>query len=150
MRFPLWSKILGILLGILLSAGVTYAAVYVYNVSVPSSVSVKTETASQPGLTVSPTSISFGEIAPGQSTGEKSISITNVGDKGVNLRFEVTGLPSGLTLYVFDVNQMWYTVPWDSLQSLPIATNRTHKFYVKASENAAPGSYNFTIVIKEK
>ena len=153
MRSPLWSKILGIVIGILLGAGVAYAAVYVYNVSIPSSVSVETETTSQPGLNVSPSPLAFDEIAPGQSTGEKSITLNNVGDKDVNLTCQVSGLASGLTLYTMDVGAgytYWRTVPADIGGPLAKGSTRTQKFYVKAADTAVTGSYNFTIVIKEK
>jgi len=41
MKIPLWSKALGIIIGFLLGAGVTYAAVqYCYEVEVPASVVV--------------------------------------------------------------------------------------------------------------
>jgi hypothetical protein len=147
---PLWSKVLGIVLGILIGAGVVYAATYEYRVEVPSGITVASEVETVPGLQVSPTTLDFGEVAPGKSSGAVSVNVTNIGDRGVSHYIDVTGLPEGMTLYVYMAGDgVWRECPHGYWYVYDPGATRTYNFYLACSANVTEDSYNFTIVIRE-
>jgi len=153
MKSPLWSKILGVVLGICLGAGVTYAATYDYTVDVPSSVTVASEVIVDPGLQISPTTLDFGEVAPGQSTGPVTAQLTNIGDRGISLYFDVANLPEGSTLYyavsIRNPYPLWYEVPHNDSVMLYSGASCELQFYLAASASMVDGPYSFTITIRE-
>jgi hypothetical protein len=150
MKSPVWGKVLGIVLGILIGGGVVYAATYEYTVEVPSGVTVASEVVAEPGLEVNPTTLDFGEVAPGLSSSAVSINVTNVGDRGVSHYIDVTGLPEGMTLYVYTLpNAAWHECPYGYYYVNDPDSTRTYSFYLACSENVTDDSYNFTIVIRE-
>ena len=150
MKSPLWSKVLGVLLGIFIGAGVTYAAVFDYRADVPSGITVSADVEVVPGFEVTPDSLDFGFVAPGYSSSEVSLSVKNVGDKGAKHRVEVQGRPSGMKMYVFTTpDGAWREVPHEYWYVNNPGSTRAYKFYISCSGTVAEGSHNFTIVIRE-
>lgn len=150
MKLPLWSRLLGVALGIFIGAGAVYAATYEYRVDVPSSLTVASEVVVDPGLQVSPTSVDFGEVAPGLSSGAVSINVTNIGDRGVSLYFDIVNLPSDMTLYVYcNSDGVWRECPHGYWYIYNPGVTQSFNFHISCLESVADAPYNFTIVIRE-
>ena len=87
-----------VLLGLLLGAGVTYAA-YQYRASVSMRGEIVATTTS--GLAITPSSIDFAGMVPGSKGPIRTLEVSNVGDIALTtIRFNATGLPAGVVLLV--------------------------------------------------
>ncbi len=154
MKSPLWSRVLGVILGMFIGAGVVYAVTYEYRTEMPSNVTVASNVTAEPGLQVTPTSLNLGTLQPGQTSSAVSIEVTNIGDRSVGLYFDVTNLPSGMTLYVNQscCDSNWHACPYDYGGMLEPGATHSHyyRFYVSCSSSVAVDSYNFTTIIREQ
>lgn len=148
MKSPLWSKVLGVCLGILIGAGVAYAATYEYRAEVPASITVAIDVETVPGIEVTPTSLDFGTVAPGQSSGEVTIDVENIGDRGVAYYFDVIDLPVGMSVYVYR-GGVWHELPAGGWSVSDPSSILTYRFYMSCLETVSEGPYSVTIVIRE-
>ena len=87
-----------VLLGLLLGAGVTYAA-YQYRASVSMRGEIVATTT--PGLAITPGIVDFAGMVPGAKSPVRTLEITNAGDITLTrIRFNATGLPTGVIFLV--------------------------------------------------
>lgn len=90
--------ILLVLLGLLLGAGIAYAA-YQYRASV--SMRGEIVTIPEPGLVVSPGTVDFAGMVAGAKGPVRTLEVTNAGDVALRvIRFNATGLPAGVVFLV--------------------------------------------------
>ena len=165
MKSPLWSKVLGVLLGIFIGAGVTYAAVhYSYHVEAVASVEVgEGPTEFEPGLSISPTTLDFGKIYPNTGPGSDHMSekialnVTNIGDVRVSLKLTVDNVPETLGVQADDLNNMSFepgtepgtrkiTMSGHAWKADPGETYVLY-IYVIAQSTTSPGSYDFKVIV---
>ncbi len=158
MKSPLWSKILGVLIGMLIGASVAYAAVtvYEYKAEIPATVTVDSEVSLTPGMEISLASVDFGPIGPNGCSGEVYISLWNKGNKDIALLHRyVVGLPADITLEASYDGKNWMDfegyVPADPVDGV-LEAGETTGLYLRlvASENTTPGPINFTIGFEEE
>lgn len=159
MRSPLWSKIIGVVIGVLLGASAVYAAgmVYDYNAQVPSVLTVNVTAAGDvthsPGLAVSPTSIDFGALPPGAWSEVKCVEVSSISDPAEGIpEFVIRAIdcPSDITVLVSDIpDGEWKDISAGCVVRLQGGTSERYYFKVKPYTEATPGSRNFTIDIRE-
>lgn len=134
-----WLRIgLTVFLAVLLLSGTALAVAYAYKAIFGSSVTVVTAT---PGLSVAPTQLVWGELAIGEWSVPKIITVKNIGvDTLTTLRVE-TNAPEGLGVYL------------EFPPLMPLAPGQQILVPIKlmALPGFAPGDYSFqSTVIGER
>lgn len=157
MKPPLWSKILGVIIGILVGAGTTYAAVkvYEYKVEVPAKVKVESNVISPPGLEVAPNPLDFGSVGLDDCSKEVHIFLHNYGNKDLDLLHRYTiGLPKDVSLEASYNGKEWMDfegyVPADTDGVLEAEETTELYLRLQTSGYTATGLLKFSIGFEEK
>ncbi|MFP3975042.1 MAG: hypothetical protein ACLFVK_02330 [Dehalococcoidia bacterium] len=157
MKLPLWSKVLGVLLGLMVGATTAYAAVtvYQYKEEIPGKAKITDDVVASPGMTLSSSSLDFGTIGVNGCSDEVYISLKNKGNKDISLLHRyVVGLPQDVDLEV-----SYDSTNWNDFEGYVSAdpndgvfeAGETIGLYLRlsASENTKADSLNFTIGFEE-
>ncbi len=158
MKSPLWSKVLGVVIGLLVGASSAYAAVtvYQYQKEIPAKVSVSSDVAVSPGMELSSASLDFGEVGVNGCSHEIYISLRNKGNKDISLLHRyVTGLPSDVDLEASYDGKTWADfegyVAADPSDGV-LEAGQTLGLYLRlqTSEDTKSTELNFTIGFEEE
>ncbi|MFP3974820.1 MAG: hypothetical protein ACLFVK_01175 [Dehalococcoidia bacterium] len=158
MKSPLWSKVLGVVIGLLVGASTAYAAVtvYQYQKEIPAKVSVDSDVTTSPGMELSSTSLDFGEVGVNGCSDEIYISLRNKGNKDISLLHRyVTGLPSDVDLEASYDGKTWtdfegYVAADPSDGVLEAGETISLYLRLQTSKNTGADSLNFTIGFEEE
>lgn len=158
MKSPLWSKVLGVIIGLLVGASTAYAAVtvYQYKEEIPARVSIESDVTTSPGMELSSTSLDFGSVGVDGCSDEVYISLRNRGNKDISLLHRyVNGLPSDVDLEASYDGKTWTDfegyVSADPADGV-LEAGETVGLYLRlqTSEDTKADSLNFTIGFEEE